>query len=380
MKVAVFSVSYPPLVSGVSTIASSLAQAMSKKHQVSVFTANNKLRFETIKTKNTTEYRLPAIKFPVRKNLFVPAPNILKILKIINQIKPNLIHIHDPSYLGKIALIASIQQNIPIIATHHFIPAFITSYFENVLKSQPIINTVEKQIWKSVVKLYNQIDHIVVPSSTFKNILLKNQIIPPISIISNGVDLKKFHPQTKPNQSKKYLLYLGRLDKDKNLEILLRAYSKSNHQNQLHLILAGEGKQRNSLQQLAKKLNIDHLCLFPGYISEAQLPSLYQNAYAFIITSKVEAQSITTLQAAACGLPIVAARAAALPELVFHKKNGLLISPDKQSDITLAINYLIAHPQQAKKFAQNSLKIARQHNQQITFKQYEKLYYQLINR
>jgi len=309
----------------------------------------------------------------LRTKIFAPTPQLFRILKIVNQIKPNIIQIHDPSYLGKIALITSIQQNIPIVANHHFTPAFITSYFNNILKSEKITKKLEGQIWKSIIKLYNQLDHIIVPSQTFKTVLTHHPIYTSISVISPGVDLNTFTPaKTKPYP---YLIYFGRLDKDKNLDNLLKAYALSNQR--YRLVIAGSGKQKLSLKTLAKKLKINQSCQFTDFIPNNHLPSLYQNAYAYIITSKVETFSLTTLQAAASGLPIIAADAGALPELVNHHKNGLLVSPDNIKSISQAINYLFSHPQIARKLGHQSRQLAQRHCKNKTFKQYSSLFHQL---
>jgi glycosyltransferase involved in cell wall biosynthesis len=88
----------------------------------------------------------------------------------------------------------------------------------------------------------------------------------------------------------------------------------------------------------------------------------------------VEVQSIPTLQAAATGLAIVAARAGALPELVKHESNGYLVPSGSPAEFAHAFRRLINNPQLAAELGQASLKIGRQHAEVHTFDAYENIY------
>jgi 1,2-diacylglycerol 3-alpha-glucosyltransferase len=88
-------------------------------------------------------------------------------------------------------------------------------------------------------------------------------------------------------------------------------------------------------------------------------------------------QSIPTLQAAATGLPIVAADAAALPELVHNDRNGFLVPPGEPEAFVEAIRKILDHPENRSRFAQSSLSIARQHSDEQTFHDYEMLFQEI---
>jgi glycosyltransferase involved in cell wall biosynthesis len=109
-------------------------------------------------------------------------------------------------------------------------------------------------------------------------------------------------------------------------------------------------------------------------VPEEDLPALYRHSDIFAIASDVEVQSIPTLQAAASGLPIVAAEAAALPELVQNNTNGHLVPPDDTTALATAIRSILDDPKLAKRLGQASLEIGRQHAEKKTFDAYEELY------
>jgi glycosyltransferase involved in cell wall biosynthesis len=109
-------------------------------------------------------------------------------------------------------------------------------------------------------------------------------------------------------------------------------------------------------------------------VPEEDLPALYRHSDIFAIASDVEVQSIPTLQAAATGLPIVAAEAAALPELVQTNTNGHLVPPDDPRALATAISQILSEPTQAERFGLASLEIGRRHAEEATFDAYEQLY------
>jgi glycosyltransferase involved in cell wall biosynthesis len=109
-------------------------------------------------------------------------------------------------------------------------------------------------------------------------------------------------------------------------------------------------------------------------VPEQDLPALYRACDLFAIPSLVEVQSLPALQAAVTGLPIVAANSAALPELVRHGENGLLVNPHNARELGDAILYILNHPDEAVKMKQVSLEIGKAHDEQIIFQAYDEFY------
>jgi len=90
-------------------------------------------------------------------------------------------------------------------------------------------------------------------------------------------------------------------------------------------------------------------------------------------------QSLPALQAAVTGLPIVAANSAALPELVRHGENGLLVYPMTPENLGNAILAILGDPPKARKMGQVSLEVGRAHDEQLTFQAYDDFYRGLIS-
>jgi glycosyltransferase involved in cell wall biosynthesis len=202
-------------------------------------------------------------------------------------------------------------------------------------------------------------------------------------VISNGVDAALYRPgdRSEKDVEAEYglpvgrrILAVGRLARDKKLEVLIRAMQHIRSTHPAHLLLAGRGDDRPHLVNLAESLGLQNAVHFLGFVPEEDLPALYRLSDLYAIASDVEVQSIPTLQAVATGLPVVAANAAALPELVRDGENGFLAPPGDAEAFAASIRRLLDDPKKAAAFGRASLAISQAHAEERTFDSYEALY------
>jgi glycosyltransferase involved in cell wall biosynthesis len=116
-----------------------------------------------------------------------------------------------------------------------------------------------------------------------------------------------------------------------------------------------------------------------GYVPETLLPAVYKASDLFALVSDCEVQSIPTLQALAAGVPVVAANAAALPELVKHGVNGYLVPPDDPASVSQAVLQLLSDRPRASKMGREGIEIARKHSDVKILNEFENLYRALTN-
>ena len=109
-----------------------------------------------------------------------------------------------------------------------------------------------------------------------------------------------------------------------------------------------------------------------------QIIQLYRSLDCFVITSPVESQSIVTLEAMACGLPVIAARAGALPELVHDGENGFLVPPDDVAAVAQKFNLLAVDSALRKKFGAQSRVISQSHDKPTVLHRLEEVYIGLM--
>ncbi len=87
------------------------------------------------------------------------------------------------------------------------------------------------------------------------------------------------------------------------------------------------------MREQAERLNLGDRVSFLGFVRDADLLALRRSSDVFVIPSEAELQSLSTMEAVACGLPVVAANSYALPELVHHGENGYLFQPGNSDEL-----------------------------------------------
>ena len=173
---------------------------------------------------------------------------------------------------------------------------------------------------------------------------------------------------------KPILLYVGRIDPEKHLEDVLCAVAIAVRQIDFHFVIIGNGIRKSALESLTKKLAIGDRVIFTGFVSDIDLPYFYKVSRCFITASVAELQSLVTLEAMASGLPVIAANAGALSELVHDKINGFLFKPGDVNAIVQCIARIFAQDDLYQKMSKKSLEFAFMHDIHKTITSYEAIY------
>ena len=171
---------------------------------------------------------------------------------------------------------------------------------------------------------YRNAKFITVSESTKKD--MNNLNIKGIAteIIPNGVDLEKLKPGVK-NKSP-LVLYLGRLKSYKSINVLITSFKKVVEIiPEVRLIIAGDGEERVGLERLTKRLKLSDKITFLGRVSEKKKIRLMQRAWVFVNPSFMEGWGITSIEANACGTPVVASNVPGLRDSVKNPHSGFLV-------------------------------------------------------
>lgn len=200
--------------------------------------------------------------------------------------------------------------------------------------------------------------HLIAVSKATKEDLIKKAKINPdkITVIYEGYDKTAFKPQKTDElnnilkyydlESNNYFLFVGTIQPRKNLERLIRAYAKflerqdpEQAETKPKLILAGsKGWLADEIYELPKKLGIEHLVKFLGYVPDKNLPALYNGAIALLFPSLFEGFGLPVLEAMACKCPVLTSNVSSLPEVAGN--SALLINPNLDEEIAQGINKL----------------------------------------
>lgn len=215
--------------------------------------------------------------------------------------------------------------------------------------------------------------------------IIKNQLIEigvkekKIKVIYSGIDLSKYH-QVKiypfdPSRGKMTIGTVGRLEKEKGHEYLIRAFKAFLEiYPQSKLIIIGLGGQRQNLMWLAKKLEIDRRVHFLGFQKDVAKSINYFDIFV-LPSAKRESFGLVLLEALACQKPVIASKIGGIPEIIEHKKDGLLIEPANTEEIVQALNYLCHHPEEAQAMAeQGRRKVLQQFTQERMVREFEQAF------
>jgi len=176
------------------------------------------------------------------------------------------------------------------------------------------------------------------------------------------------------------VLYVGRVDPEKTLDILVEAFVKVQAKvPDAQLVVVGDGTARPKLEAIINKAGLSDNAHFLGRVIGDDLPQLYRTGTVFGITSKTETQSIVLMEAMASGLPCVAVNAGAVHELVKNNKNGYLCAPDDINAVARSIQKIIVDPKRIERMSAESIKRAAKHDISHTLTRMEEIYQQVLD-
>jgi len=382
MNILMLSHGYPPVISGVTLVVQKVAREMVRRgHEVTVVTASDRGPAYQDEDQGVRLMRVHSTPNPFWSEGRLPILSYDKLKEIVADVEPDIINTHDSALLSMhLHRLEHEKCHVPEVLTCHYLPRFVTYY---VHLGNVVERVVEDIAWEVTMRMINGFDHVIFPTRTQQQAFIEEGLEKPSTVISNGLDISHYSPRDhlEKDIEVRYalppgprILFVGRLAKDKKIDVLIRAMPPIWSAHRGHLIVVGRGDDRQQLTELAESLGLQDCVHFLGFVPEEDLPGLYRQSDIFAIASDVEVQSIPTLQAAATGLPIVAANAAALPELVENNTNGYLVPAGDPGAFAVALQKILNRSELAARFGQASLEIARRHAEEYTFHAYEELY------
>lgn len=246
-----------------------------------------------------------------------------------------------------------------------------------------------EKIWaKKRIKYFtlNQGDLFVTYTNIAKQALIKEGIKESkIKVLRIGVDLERFVPSKRNSPQLLTILFVGRLVEEKGVFDLFDAYLnlKKNGFGNLKLVYIGEGNLRKSLERKIKKFNLTKEVIIKSS-SYQKIPFEYQKADLFVLPSKrinnwEEQYGMVLVEAMASGLPVIASRSGAIPEILAD--NGIYFSEGKVDDLTKRLITVIKKPQLRERLGKMGIRrVQKYFNAQEIAKKFEEIYYQLVKK
>ena len=384
MRIMIVTDQYPPMVGGVPKVTYGLAADLAGRgHEVAVVAPSYGSRDVHRIEDNVHIYRFTSFEWPTYEELRIPLLPILPFRRLLKRFDPDIIHIHSPVVLGNIAQIVAGNLRKPVIATNHYLPVNMG----RALSSDPIIGKPFKTVsYSYLVSFCNRCEYVTAPTMTALNLLYKHGLRAPAQAISNGIDLQTYRPGAPDDELRQrfhlpadrpLILSANRLSPEKRTEVLVDAAAKLREQ--AHIVITGVGPTEADLRAQVDALGLNDKVSFLGFISDEDLLKLYRLTSIFAIPSEADLQSLSTMEAMATGLPVVAADAYALPELVHHEVNGFLFERGNSDEMAAHLDALLTNPELRRAMGAKSLEIIAPHDRTLILDQWEALYQRLSN-
>jgi 1,2-diacylglycerol 3-alpha-glucosyltransferase len=334
LNIAFYTDTYLPAVDGVVTSILNFRSELERRgHKVYLFGSRNITRGSSHPESRVFLY--PGLEFrpyPQYSLALFPynSMNKLKSLEI------DLLHAHTPFIMGFAALVSSKVQKYPLVGSYHTLinnREVIKAYYP---KNKQLKRFTSRYLLKYVKFFYRKCNATTAPSHAIMG-MLQRYGIENVSVVPNSVDLKVFNGRVSGEamreslgmrDGEKMVLYLGRLSREKRIDVMLRAASKiTRKRKDIRFVIGGAGPSEAYYKGMARRLGLQKNVIFTGSVSRRQLPKLYAAADALCLPSTFETQGIVSLEAMASGKPVVGANYLALKELIKSGKNGEKFRP-----------------------------------------------------
>lgn len=292
----------PPPTGGMTTVMEQMSSLKFKNYDIIIFNvAKNKI-----------------IKSNIVFNVINFIYRCIKLFLVLVIYNPYIVHIHMSSYKDfsqkrVFHKICKLLNKKTILHIHG--GAFIDFY-----------NTSNNK--KSIVNTLNSADLLIVLSDYWKDFFKKLCPDKKIVVLPNAVDMKISNKYSKISKNDKTynVLFVGRLEKQKGIFDLIKAFNMIKDDNIKLLLMGPFMNNEKEIKDLIKKLNISDKIVFLGNINSDERFKYFASADVFVLPSYFEGLPVAILEAMSFGLPVISTNVGAIPEVV-KKDNGILIKP-----------------------------------------------------
>ncbi|MBR3270165.1 glycosyltransferase [Candidatus Saccharibacteria bacterium] len=406
MKIAIATPVFYPMINGVAMFSYNLAKGLvSRGHEVLVLTpSQNKYRHTDmvdgikvvylsstdVKVYPDQIHDVPKKKLFYKHGLKASIFPAGQIKRALSGFRPDVVHVQGSDPIGVATVSYAKKNKIPVVTTEHNQPEVLTQSLKMPGFTRKPVNNMLSSYF---VKRQKKSDYVTMPTKlAIKKLIGTQNLGVPVEAVSNGVDLSAFKPG-KPSAEiyKKYkieqnvpiVLYIGRVDPEKKVGLVLRAFAdflyrcKSNKIDKLSktlFVVVGDGVDKPRLMEEARSIGVADSVRFLGRVTGPDLAELYKLGDVFATASEIETQGIVLIEAAATGLPLIAVDAGAVAEVCKNTENGFLIKPGDVVAMSGALYRLLSDDALREKMSKKSIEIANEHSLDKTIDKFLEIY------
>jgi L-malate glycosyltransferase len=270
--------------------------------------------------------------------------SIFALRKILNQLKPDVLHAHFASSYG---LVGAFTNYKPF-----FVSVWGTDIYQFPQKSSLNRKLIEFTLSKA---------DVICSTSEIMAVETGKYVNKPIEVTPFGVDLSLFYPQAhEPRTNFKIGIAKGLEDKY-GFRDLFTAFATLNKQLTIELIIIGDGPMFEEYQKICETLGIAQNTTFVGRVQNTEVPNYIRDLDLVVLPSYEDSFGVTAVEAMACGVPVVAYDADGLKEVILNQKTGIVVPKGQIEELADTIKKLLLDDQMRQEMGNDGVKHVRKH-------------------
>jgi len=298
---------------------------------------------------------LPSVSIPGRPEYRLGLGLNSRVRRDLHQFQPNIVHIAAPDIVGHRAVSWARRRRIPAVASVHTRFETYLAYYH--------LQWLEPLVRMLLRRLYRRCEAIMAPAESTAAVLRAQRMNREIAIWTRGIDREQFNPERRDMAWRRGLgiaddelvvCFLGRIVMEKGLDVFADAIRAFAGQGLKYRVLViGEGPARPWFEQQLPD------AIFLGQLTGADLARALASSDVLLNPSVTEAFGNVTLEAMACGLPVVAAEATGATNLVRDGETGTLVDPCDLDGFAGALANYARDPDLRRRHGEGGLAFAR---------------------
>jgi len=280
--------------------------------------------------------QIPSLIFPLYKEYRIPLPGMRGFEKVLDEFKPDILHVHSPDTIAWAALKYAKKNKLPIIATYHTNFCHYLSYYH--------LSSLQSLVWDALKRLYKKMDLVTSPSVNVSQELI-DLGIKNVCTIPWGVDSLIFNSsfysllwrnKILKNENKNIILYVGRLTWEKDFKTFIDTYKLlMSNRTDFVVVIAGDGPIRKELESFMPD------AIFLGHIEGEELSKAYASSDVLLFPSSTETFGNVIVEAMSSGLVSIVADKGGSKSLIKDNENGFVVEPKNSKEFYKKISLLL---------------------------------------
>lgn len=311
-----------------------------------------------------------------------------EVRRVFADVRPDVVHTNGHMLLGRAVVQQALREDTPLVATNHLMPENIVGYLP---LFGPLRSVFAEWMYRDLGRVYSRAGAVTAPTARAVELINRRAGLTAAFPVSNGIDADAYEaarvavaarrstPGGPDTLYEPTLLFVGRLDQEKRVDELIRAFARIAPDVPGRLQVVGDGACRGAWEALADRLGVSGRVTFLGRVSDDELMSAYATADVFCMPGVSELQSIVTMEAMAVGLPVVAADAMALPHLVRPGTNGELFTPGDVDGLAGHLRTLLTDVALRERYGTAGRELIEAHTMGATLGIFEALYEKVMS-